>query len=787
MASSTEALRSDSDRRRTRNVWRTSVAWWDRLRVALAPGPAARRGAIWAIVSLLGIFVAIHLIFLPSGYGIAFDSAFVMMATVIVTLVTAMIVALILRGLRHLPLVGTGVFVGACVSITLGSFSQPSVSFVATVISLCLTGCIIGAAIGVLTSRPTAESTIAKTALVSLLLAGAAACAIGFGWVLADDGDLKKVSSWRPRAELMPPSLSSADPASKGPYTVRSLLYGSGTDIRRSEYNSAVAIRTRAVDASGFFKGFRGWTRWARRRFWGFDIDALPLNARVWYPEGNGPFPLVLIVHGNHRMNDFSDPGYEYLGELLASRGFILVSVDQNFLNGNTRFREPTAIALPTGREQAVRGWLLLEHLRLWHEWNKLAGNPFYGKVDVSRIALMGHSRGGEAAATAVAFNRMKYYPEDATVRFNYGYQIESIVAIAPADGQYQPAQQPRWVEDVSYLTLQGAHDADSSSFAGSRQADRVRFTHPGPWFSAEIWAYRANHGQFNTAWGRMDFPAPVGWFLNLKPLMSGEDQRLISKTYISAFLETTLSGRKEYLPLFKDWRTGRHWLPETIYINRYRDASYVPVATFQEDADLASTTSKGGAISGEGLTLWREGRIPARRGDRGYNGVFLGWYHTDRRTPAVYSVSLPQDAARIWRLTDRSTVELSVTALDQNAPLPPGLRREQVSGRTQRQSPDFTIELIANDGTAVAAPASRFVEVPPPLKEKFTKFDFVERDRYEQDWEPVFQTIRAPLAAFRSTGASAFPPQKLVAIRLKFDRTATGVICISGIGLGWD
>jgi hypothetical protein len=203
MASSTEALRSDSDRRRTRNVWRTSVAWWDRLRVALAPGPAARRGAIWAIVSLLGIFVAIHLIFLPSGYGIAFDSAFVMMATVIVTLVTAMIVALILRGLRHLPLVGTGVFVGACVSITLGSFSQPSVSLFATVISLCLTGCIIGAAIGVLTSRSTAESTIAKTALVSLLLAGAAACAIGFGWVLADDGDLEKVSSWRPRAESL--------------------------------------------------------------------------------------------------------------------------------------------------------------------------------------------------------------------------------------------------------------------------------------------------------------------------------------------------------------------------------------------------------------------------------------------------------------------------------------------------------------------------------------------------------------------------------------------------------
>ena len=46
-----------------------------------------------------------------------------------------------------------------------------------------------------------------------------------------------------------------------------------------------------------------------------------------------GLFPLVLIVHGNHLMNDYSDPGYEYLGKLLASKGYIFVSVDENFLN----------------------------------------------------------------------------------------------------------------------------------------------------------------------------------------------------------------------------------------------------------------------------------------------------------------------------------------------------------------------------------------------------------------------------------------------------------------------
>ena len=65
----------------------------------------------------------------------------------------------------------------------------------------------------------------------------------------------------------------------------------------------------------------------AREWFWGFDAARLPLNGRVWYPAGDGPYPLVLVVHGNHAMEDFSDPGYGYLCEHLASRGFIAVSL----------------------------------------------------------------------------------------------------------------------------------------------------------------------------------------------------------------------------------------------------------------------------------------------------------------------------------------------------------------------------------------------------------------------------------------------------------------------------
>jgi hypothetical protein len=204
-------------------------------------------------------------------------------------------------------------------------------------------------------------------------------------------------------------------------------------------------------------------------------------------------------------------------------------------------------------------------------------------------------------------------------------------------------------------------------------------------------------------------------------------------------------------------------------------------------DADgVASTTATGGAITGENLTLWREGRIPTRSGDRGYNGLFLGWYGTQQRQPAVYSISLPQDSAR-WQLTSHSTVELSIAALDLDAPLPLGVTRDRTKAEADRPAPDFTIELVTRDGTTLGVPASRFGEIAPPLRETFTKFKILERDTYGQDWEPVFQTIRVPLAAFTSAGTPEFDPQKVVALRLRFDRTGSSVICISGIGFGSD
>jgi dienelactone hydrolase len=576
-----------------------------------------------------------------------------------------------------------------------------------------------------------------KLVVAVLMLLSLSGCGY-YIFLFAYQGSLDKLLAWKPPADHMPSKLSASDPSARGPYGVLTLFYGVGNDIRRPEYGPGVAIKTRTVDSSEFFQDFKGWKRWVRKKYWGFDVDKLPLNARVWYPDGPGPFPLALIVHGNHNMAEFSDPGYAYLGELLASRGIILASVDENFLNVGL-FHDPP-------NQQAVRGWILLEHLKLWHEWNAAAGNPFHGKVDLARVALMGHSRGGEAAATAALFNRLNYAPEDANIKFDYHFPIRAVVAIAPADGQYKPAGEFRSIQDVSYLTLQGAYDGDVSSFLGSRQWDHVRFTQPGPWFKAEIYAYRANHGQFNTVWGNDDAGKPIGWLLNLKPLMPGDEQRRIAKTYISAFLAATLQDRREYLPLFQDWRVARDWLPDTLYMNRYQDPSFIPLASYNEDADLTTTTALGGHIAGENLTVWNEGRIPWRSDDRGYNGVFLGWNRAKDAPAATYTLTLPAGAATNWHLTQTSTLELSVAPMDEDVDLP-GKKKEdekekektkkeegnQGKGK-ERESPDFTIELVDSEGATVTSPVSRFVSIPPPFKEKFTKLAKMDEEGYNQD-----------------------------------------------------
>ncbi|MFD1910225.1 hypothetical protein ACFSQ7_49120 [Paenibacillus rhizoplanae] len=142
-------------------------------------------------------------------------------------------------------------------------------------------------------------------------------------------------------------------------------------------------------------------------------------------PDGDGPYPLVLMVHGNHMMEDFSEDGYAYLGELLASRGFIAVTLDENFLNYSAWSGIPD-------NDFKARTWMILKHLQQIGSFAEQPDTPFYQKVDYDSVALLGHSRGGQAVAMAA--DAPRWFGSDPVLDAIQQFHITSVIALAPTD-----------------------------------------------------------------------------------------------------------------------------------------------------------------------------------------------------------------------------------------------------------------------------------------------------------------------------------------------------------------
>lgn len=593
-------------------------------------------------------------------------------------------------------------------------------------------------------------------------------------------------------------TLDAPNPAEPGSFAVRKLYYGSGEDKNRPEYRDSVTIVTESVDGSKLVS--LGGQAQSRNDYWGFTPEEFPLNARVWYPEGDGPFPLVLIVHGNHNMRDFSDPGYEYLGELLASRGYIMASIDMNFINGGIR------------GENDGRGWMLLKHVEAFEGFNEEEGNPFFGKVDMDRIALMGHSRGGEAVGHAAAFNRLNHYPDDASVTFDFNYNIRSIVAIAPVDGQYLPTERLVPVDDVNYLVFHGSHDGDVTSFHGLRLYKRLELNEPDL-FKSAIYVYRANHGQWNSVWGPNDNGTRSGRILDLRALMPGEDQREFAKVYVSAFLEATLRGDDRYLPIFRDHRTIGSWLPETMYITRFMDGSFVSLADFEEDIDVTTGSATGVSLRGDSLSTWREGRLRLRSSNRpetsssqDNQALWLGWNNAvrgqDEPGPAArYSIGLPRGMAGDLGISAESTVELSLVATDAT----PGPRRpaetdeneqeeEEEGARPERPAMsdeeeddeddtiDLSVEVVDAAGQRAKVALSEYGPIRRPLETYILRRSDLESSRFQTLWEMVLQTYSIPIADFVEANGN-LNPRNLSEVNLVFDIAPAGTVVVDDIG----
>lgn len=557
-----------------------------------------------------------------------------------------------------------------------------------------------------------------------------------------------------------------ANPSLPGPYEVQTLTYGSGNERHRPEYAQNANLVTPAVDGSAFITGWDGLDGILRTWYWGFDPTQLPLNARVWFPDGKGPFPLILLVHGNHEMMAFSEDGYAYLGNLFASHGMIAASIDENFFNNSWFEWEGVDAA-------AARGWLILEHLKRWRQWNSEKGNPFYGKVDMQHIGLLGHSRGGEAIAVAAALNPLKHYPNDGTMLFDYGFNIVALAAIAPVDGQFKPAGLPIRLENVDYFIMHGSHDGDIRSFQGLEQYQRIKFTDPDFHFKTALYIFGANHGQFNDNWGLQDASYPSATLYELGGIISKNEQQKIAEVYLSAFFEAALKGETDYLPLFRDYRSGASWLPRTEYVNQYEDSTMLTLISSDKELDVTKTSVAGGKIQGESLTIWRKGTVPLKQPGRSLEAAtFVGWDKCDSEEVATYTIDLPPNN---FTLDPQSILILSLADADHD--------KESNLCAPIDQAVDFTIELTDKNEEAAQLPLSFFAPLPPPIHVDVMKIALL--DSIEGS-EIVYKTFEFPLHEFVKQN-SKFDPTKLKQIRLLFDRTKEGLIVIDKIGFRSD
>ena len=599
--------------------------------------------------------------------------------------------------------------------------------------------------------------------------------------------------------------LDHPNPALPGPHDVLTLYYGSGTDRNRAEYRDSVAIVTETVDASKLVS--LGASAKSRNSYWGFTPDSFPINARVWYPDDPGPHPLVLVVHGNHNMRDFSDPGYDWLGELLASRGYILASVDMNFINGGIR------------QENDGRGWLLLKHLQAWRRFNDDADGPFHNRVDMGNIALIGHSRGGEAVALAAAFNRLTRYPDDASLEFDFGFDIRAVISIAPVDGQYLPADQRAPLHDINYLVFHGSHDGDVTSFHGLRIFNRTQFTPGSDFFKSAVYVYRANHGQWNTVWGAHDNGPRSPRILALDGLLPPEDQREFGRVFVSSFLDVTLKGDDRYRPLFRDHRVAGGWLPKTMYITRFMDSSFRPLADFEEDIDVTTGSVPGVTLHGTDMSTWREGRLDLRSSNRTNTSssqlnqaLWLGWNNSyrgsdDPAPPATFTLTLPDGLAADWSAGPETTLEMHVGALndepgprehpdaegeeeegDEGDPNRPAAeagedRRADRAADEEKPPLRLTVAAIDADGDTARVSLTDYGALRRPLTIRVLRRRDIEDARFANPWELILQHFSIPLGDFAAANP-AFAPGTLRAIALVFDGSDAGTVVVDDLGL---
>ncbi|MFF0591269.1 hypothetical protein ACFYWD_35480 [Streptomyces sp. NPDC003781] len=287
-------------------------------------------------------------------------------------------------------------------------------------------------------------------------------------------------------------------------------------------------------------------------------------------PKGaTGKRPLALFLHGRHATcyvpgqgedavtidwpcADGAEPipshrGYLQDQELLASQGYVTVSISANGVNGQDG-------DLEDGGAQA-RSSLVRSHLARWADW---AGNTSTApdavrrgpKADLDRVLLVGHSRGGEGVDRAAMDS---LYPPPADQDGAPGrarWTIRGTVLVGPTAFGQNP------VPDVPSLTILPGCDGDVSDLQGQLYVDGTRGVSRGRALHSAVHITGANHNYFNSEWtpGQAEAPASDDFWedpeapdpvcsTDSPTRLTAEQQHRAGATYVAAAARLFVAG----------------------------------------------------------------------------------------------------------------------------------------------------------------------------------------------------------------------------------------------------
>ena len=534
------------------------------------------------------------------------------------------------------------------------------------------------------------------------------------------------------------------NPGQAGAQTWTSVVYAApgmnyASMVAPAEYaifhSPTANYQTRTIDISDFLSDLPITYNWP------FNSTAVPINGLIRIPNGSGPFPLAVFVHGNHSASENSTSGYVYLLELLASHGIIAASIDCNFLNGSVR------------GENDARAIVHLEHIRQFQIWNTQIGHPLHEKADLSRIMIIGHSRGGEGVGHASLFNSITSVQPDLggpSVALDgsaglgpYGFPLLAVAAIAPTDSQYTPVSGATKVKD-NYFVIHGSRDGDVWPFNGYRTYDRA---HPinlsNPTQDAEgskslLWLIGGNHNYFNSVWSGEG-----------SPTVTRAEQETVARVYLGAIAKANLLNQPTYLKLLRDHRLAwtNTWISNNIKLtSQYQDPRRTFIDHYEQNTPNHPSLPVVGTISSAGLTV-TEMSLHGSAYDNTYQetkATKLAW------TSAGGYYKIQVASGLVTGTHQYLVMRCGQTDDDQNTP---------------DKNQNFAISL--SDGTHFhTVLAGDYGELPYPSQLN----NSVKRS--------VMQTLRIPLKTFNDAGVNIMG---IVEVKMAFDEPQIGTTTVKG------